>query len=161
MAIALITGGSKGLGRALASSLLARGWSVVIDGRDAETLAEAERSLNGGDRLVAIAGDVTDPAHRRALVDAAERLGGLDLLVNNASTLGATPLPRLADITCRHPPSTYEVNVVAPLALTQAALPLLRDSERPPDPERHPPTPPSRPTRGGAATDRPRRRSTT
>jgi NAD(P)-dependent dehydrogenase (short-subunit alcohol dehydrogenase family) len=131
MAIALITGGSKGLGRALTSTLLERGWSVVIDGRDSESLAEAERSLNGGNRLVVIAGDVADPSHRRALVDAAERLGGLDLLVNNASTLGASPLPWLADITTDTLRSTYEVNVVAPVALTQAALPLLRDSERP------------------------------
>jgi NAD(P)-dependent dehydrogenase (short-subunit alcohol dehydrogenase family) len=131
MAIALITGGSKGLGRALTFTLLERGWSVVIDGRDSESLAEAERSLNGGNRLVVIAGDVADPSHRRALVDAAERLGGLDLLVNNASTLGASPLPWLADITSDILRSTYEVNVVAPVALTQAALPLLRDSERP------------------------------
>ncbi|MGH8997143.1 MAG: SDR family oxidoreductase [Acidimicrobiales bacterium] len=131
MAVALITGGSKGLGRALASTLLERGWSVVIDARDAEALADAERSLGGGDRLVAISGDVADESHRRALIEAAEGLGGLDLLVNNASTLGASPLPWLTDITSDTLRSTYEVNVVAPVALTQAALALLWKSDRP------------------------------
>lgn len=131
MAVALITGGSKGLGRALASTLLAEGWSVVIDGRDAEALSGTQKALKGGDRLVAIVGDVADESHRRALIDAAEGFGGLDLLVNNASTLGASPLPWLADITSDTLRSTYEVNVVAPVALIQAALPLLRASERP------------------------------
>jgi NAD(P)-dependent dehydrogenase (short-subunit alcohol dehydrogenase family) len=135
MAIALVTGGSRGLGLALAEALADRGWTLVLDARDGRALAEAERAVRDhaapGASVVAIAGDVTDAAHRRALVAAAARLGGLDLVVNNASTLGATPLPSLA----AYPPDelsrVLEVNVVAPLALVQEALPLLRRSTRP------------------------------
>ena len=135
MSVALITGASRGLGRELASELADRGWSLVIDarGKDALEAAEAElrRRLRGEAALVAIAGDVTDDGHRRALVAAAEALGGLDLLINNASTLGATPLPRLEHYPLDALRDTLEVNVVAPLALCQSALPLLRRS---PDP---------------------------
>lgn len=133
MGVALITGGSRGLGRALAAELLARGWSVVIDGRDPVVLAETERRLRDADggTLLALPGDVTDAVHRRALLDAVERLGGLDLLVNNASTLGVTPLPALADYPLDVLRQTYEVNVVSPLALVQEALPLLRRSADP------------------------------
>ncbi len=123
MPVAILTGASKGLGRALAGALAERGWCLVIDARDPAALAAAVADLPGA---VAIAGDVADPAHRADLVAAAERLGGIDLVVNNASTLGASPLPRLDTLpldTFRH---TLEVNVVAPLALVQAALPSLR-----------------------------------
>jgi NAD(P)-dependent dehydrogenase (short-subunit alcohol dehydrogenase family) len=135
MGIALITGGSRGLGRALAAELLDQGWAVVIDARDPAALGDAESELaanrRGAAELVAIAGDVTDEAHRVALVAAAERLGGLDLLVNNASTLGATPMPELSEYPLDQLRSAYEVNVVAPLALVQAALPLLHRSSDP------------------------------
>jgi len=132
MSVALITGGSRGLGRALAAALLTGGWSVVMDGRDAAALEQTRRDLGAGrDRLMALAGDVTDAGHRRELVGAAERLGGLDLLVNNASTLGATPLPALARYPLDELRQAYEVNVVAPLALVQEALPLLRRSGDP------------------------------
>jgi NAD(P)-dependent dehydrogenase (short-subunit alcohol dehydrogenase family) len=135
MGIALITGGSRGLGRALAAELLDQGWAVVIDARDAAALGDAESELGarrrGAAELVAIPGDVTDEAHRDALVAAVERLGGLDLLVNNASTLGATPMPELSEYPLEQLRSAYEVNVVAPLALVQAALPLLRRSSDP------------------------------
>jgi NAD(P)-dependent dehydrogenase (short-subunit alcohol dehydrogenase family) len=124
MAVAIVTGASRGLGLALARSLAAEGWSLVLDARGAEALAAAAAGL--GSAVVALPGDVTDPVHRGGLIAAAERLGGLDLLVNNASVLGAEPLPPLAE----HPPAGFrlalEVNAVAPLALTQAALPLLR-----------------------------------
>jgi NAD(P)-dependent dehydrogenase (short-subunit alcohol dehydrogenase family) len=134
MAIALITGGSRGLGRELAAALLDRGWLVVTDARDPGVLADAERDLRGrpgGAELVAIPGDVADEAHRAELVAAAQRLGGLDLLVNNASTLGVTPMPELADYPLDALRRAYEVNVVAPLALAQSALPLLRASSDP------------------------------
>jgi NAD(P)-dependent dehydrogenase (short-subunit alcohol dehydrogenase family) len=134
MAIALITGGSRGLGRELAAALLDRGWSVVTDARDPGALADAERDLRGrpgGAELVAIPGDVADEAHRGELVAAAQRLGGLDLLVNNASTLGVTPMPELAEYPLDALRRAYEVNVVAPLALAQSALPLLRASSDP------------------------------
>src|SRR5205085_1073205 len=92
---------------------------------DSATLDAAVAELPGA---IAIAGDVTDPDHRAALVAAAERLGGIDLLVNNASTLGTSPLPRLDTLPLDTFRRTFEVNVVAPLALVQAALPSLRTS---------------------------------
>jgi NAD(P)-dependent dehydrogenase (short-subunit alcohol dehydrogenase family) len=131
MANAIITGGSRGLGQALARRLAADGWGVVIDGRDAEALADAAAGLGPGP-VEAVAGDVTDARHRQALVDAAGRLGrfgGLDLLVNNASTLGPTPLPRLADLAPADLGEILTVNVLAPLALVQLALPLLERSK--------------------------------
>lgn len=123
--VAVVTGASQGLGRALATELAAAGWSLVTDARSGDALAEAMADLPGGPHP-AIAGDVADPAHRRELVDVAAELGGARLLVNNASTLGASPLPRFADLA----PATYlrilEVDVVAPLALTAGLLPQLR-----------------------------------
>ena len=123
MPVAILTGASKGLGRVLARSLADRGWSLVIDARDPAALGAAAADLPGA---VAIPGDVADPGHRAELIAAAERLGGIDLLVNNASTLGASPLPRLDALPLDTYRRTLEVNVVATLALIQAALPLLR-----------------------------------
>jgi NAD(P)-dependent dehydrogenase (short-subunit alcohol dehydrogenase family) len=121
----VITGASQGLGRALAQELAGRGWSLVLDARHEATLSEAVRQLPGGPHP-AIAGDVADPAHRRDLAEVAAELGGARALVNNASTLGASPLPPLAQLD----PETYlrilEVNLVAPVALTAALLPQLR-----------------------------------
>jgi NAD(P)-dependent dehydrogenase (short-subunit alcohol dehydrogenase family) len=135
MAVAIVTGGSRGLGEVLAGQLAARGWSVVIDARDQSELARTAQRLidrvTPPGAVVAVAGDVTDPVHRRALVAAAERLGGVDLLVNNASILGAVPLPNLANYPLEALRQAYEVNVVAPLALLQEALPLLRRSSDP------------------------------
>jgi NAD(P)-dependent dehydrogenase (short-subunit alcohol dehydrogenase family) len=115
---AIVTGASRGLGLALARVLARLGWRVVIDAR---TLPRLPDGL-GGD-VVALAGDVADEAHRRALVDAAG--GRIDLLVNNASELGPSPLPALADYPLDELERVYAVNVVAPLALTQLALPLM------------------------------------
>jgi NAD(P)-dependent dehydrogenase (short-subunit alcohol dehydrogenase family) len=128
---AIITGGSQGLGLALARSLVGDGWHVVVDARTASDLerAQAELALVGSVR--AVAGDVTDPEHRRALVDAAVGLGGgIDLLVHNASHLGPSPQPRLADYPLADLARVYDVNVVAPLALTQVALRALRPGAR-------------------------------
>ncbi|HVE17870.1 MAG TPA: SDR family oxidoreductase [Ilumatobacteraceae bacterium] len=131
MQTALITGGSKGFGLALATSLVKDGWGVVIDGRDRAVLDVAVSTLlaesNGG-VVRGIAGDVADRAHRAALVDAVTEFGGLDLLVNNASTLGPSPLPRLAEYPLDDLKRVLAVNLVAPLALIQATLPLLRAS---------------------------------
>jgi NAD(P)-dependent dehydrogenase (short-subunit alcohol dehydrogenase family) len=123
--VAVITGASRGLGRALAHELADRGWALVLDARHERALHEAVRQLPGGPHP-AIAGDVADPAHRRDLVDVAAELGGAAALVNNASTLGASPLPRLADIDTATYLRVLEVNLVAPMALTAALLPQLR-----------------------------------
>ncbi|WP_432003761.1 SDR family NAD(P)-dependent oxidoreductase [Streptomyces sioyaensis] len=129
MPVAIITGASKGLGRALAGALARRGWDLVVDARSAGPLEEAARELRGaGTRVVALPGDVADGGHRAALVAAARELGGLDLLVNNASALGAEPLVSLADQPLEGLRTALEVNVVASLGLTQDALPLLRTS---------------------------------
>ena len=121
MPVAVITGASRGLGAALAHALDARGWELVVDARDADALAAAV----GSSTAHAVPGDVTDPAHRQTLADAAARLGGADLLVNNASTLGASPMPRLADLTHDVLDDVLLTNVVAPHALTRALLPQL------------------------------------
>jgi NAD(P)-dependent dehydrogenase (short-subunit alcohol dehydrogenase family) len=121
MPVAVITGASRGLGAALAHALDARGWELVVDARDADALAVAV----GSSTAHAVPGDVTDPAHRQALADASARLGGADLLVNNASTLGASPMPRLADLTHDVLEDVLCANVVAPHALTRALLPQL------------------------------------
>ncbi|KUN04135.1 short-chain dehydrogenase [Streptomyces yokosukanensis] len=127
MPVAIITGASKGLGRALATALAARGWDLVLDARGAAALREAAQSVAGhGTRVEALAGDVADAGHRAALVAAAGRLGGVDLLVSNASALGSEPLVRLAELPLEGLRRALEVNVVAALGLVQEALPLLR-----------------------------------
>ena len=126
--VALVTGASRGLGRALARALADRGWRLVIDARGAEELEAARAELAGQTTVTALAGDVADDEHRRTLVTAALELGGLDLLVNNASALGPSPQPRLADYPLETLAHVYRVNVLAPLALVQLALPLLERS---------------------------------
>jgi NAD(P)-dependent dehydrogenase (short-subunit alcohol dehydrogenase family) len=128
MSTAIITGASRGFGRAAAEAFVERGWAVVLDARNSDDLAQATAGLGHPDLVVAIAGDVADPAHRRALIDATDRLGGLDLLVNNASTLGPSPLPSLDRYPLDALRQVFEVNVLAPLALVQEALPALRRS---------------------------------
>lgn len=123
--VALITGGSAGLGLALAHGLADRGWSLVLDARGADALKEAADDLAGRTDVVPLAGDVTDAEHRADLVDAVAELGRLDLLVNNASYLGLSPLQQLAEYDLDELRRVYEVDVVAPIALTQALLPQL------------------------------------
>ncbi len=129
MPVAIVTGASIGFGRALATDLAKDGWSLVIDGRRPRLLADTAELLGGlGAEVTALAGDVADPGHRASLTAAAAELGGLDLLVNNASTLGPSPLPPVAELAPEMLRHIYEVNVIAPAALTQSALPLLRRS---------------------------------
>jgi NAD(P)-dependent dehydrogenase (short-subunit alcohol dehydrogenase family) len=117
-----VTGGSRGLGFALAGALLERGWHVVTDAREVAGLAERLP------RAAIVRGDVVDAAHRRELAAEVAALGRLDLLVNNASTLGLSPLPPLADYPLRALRGVYETNVLAPMALIQELLPMLRAS---------------------------------
>lgn len=126
---AIITGASRGLGLALAAGLAREGFAVITDARDAAALAAAAGRIRAaGGTVTAVPGDVTDPAHRAALRQAAQAAGRLDLLVNNAGTLGASPLPALADYPPEELRAAFEVNVIAPVALTQLVLPLLRAS---------------------------------
>jgi NAD(P)-dependent dehydrogenase (short-subunit alcohol dehydrogenase family) len=123
MAVAIVTGASRGLGRALTQGLAGAGWRVVVDARDSSALAAAVAGIGS---VVAVPGDVTDPGHRAELVAAARELGGPDLLVNNAGILGPSPQPALATYPLDVLRRVFEVNVVAPIALAQAALPALR-----------------------------------
>src|SRR3954449_929864 len=116
MPTAIVTGASRGLGLALARALAERGWRLVIDAREGGTLNEVATELSAKTDVVALAGDVADPEHRAALVAAA---GRVDLLVNNASVLGPSPQPGLAEYPLDVLEHVYRVNVFAPLALVQ------------------------------------------
>ncbi len=116
MPTAVITGASMGLGRATAHALARRGWSVVVDARRPDLLADAVRGLDG---VTSLPGDVTDPAHRARLAAEVHRAGHLDLLVNNASRLGPSPQPELGRYPLDELSRVFETNVFAPLALIQ------------------------------------------
>jgi NAD(P)-dependent dehydrogenase (short-subunit alcohol dehydrogenase family) len=126
--VAIITGASQGLGLALARELAARGYRLAIDARRDERLAEAGAELGRQTHVAALAGDVTDEDHRRRLVAAAAALGPITVLVNNASTLGASPLPRVDDLDPDVLRAVLETNVIAPLRLYQLAEPHLAPS---------------------------------
>jgi NAD(P)-dependent dehydrogenase (short-subunit alcohol dehydrogenase family) len=123
--VALITGASAGLGLALAHGLADRGWTLIIDARGADALKDAADALADRTDVVPLAGDVTDAEHRADLVEAVGELGRLDLLVNNASYLGPSPLQPLAAADLDELRRVYEVDVIAPIALTQALIPEL------------------------------------
>ena len=123
---ALITGASRGLGAELATFLAGQDYDLVLTARGTDDLDAVARGMrDGGRRVMAIAGDVADAEHRQRLIAAAERLGGLDLLVNNASELGPSPLLPLSELPLPALERLFAVNVLAPLGLVQAALPLL------------------------------------
>src|SRR3954470_3913520 len=118
MPVGIVTGASRGLGLALARELDRRGWRLFVDAREEHALRQATSDLGG---VTAIAGDIHDPGHRGTLVEAAG--DRIDLVVNNASTLGPSPQPALADYPLDELRRVYEVNVIAPLALVQLGLP--------------------------------------
>jgi NAD(P)-dependent dehydrogenase (short-subunit alcohol dehydrogenase family) len=125
MPLAIITGSSRGLGLALARALAERGWALVLDARGGDELERAARELGAITEVVALPGDVADDWHRGALVDAAG--DQVDLLVNNASLLGPSPQPPLGRYPLDALERVYQVNVLAPLALTQLVLPRMAD----------------------------------
>ena len=120
MPVAVITGASRGLGNALAHALAGRGWRLVLDARDEEVLTAAAPP-----GALILPGDVTDPDHRSELAARTAELGGADLVVNNASTLGASPLPMLAETSTETFEDVFATNVVAPLSLIRLLLPQL------------------------------------
>ncbi len=125
MSVGIVTGASRGLGLALSRELLREGHRLVIDARGAGELDQAAHELRRLGDVTAIAGDVSDPAHRRALVEAAgERI---DLLVNNASVLGPSPQPALADYPLDELERVVRINALAPVGLIQVALPRLHE----------------------------------
>ena len=127
--VALITGASRGLGAELAHFFAKQGYDLVLTARGANALEESARMIEKhGGKVVAIAGDVSNGEHRRRLAEAAEAFGRLDLLVNNASDLGLSPLPALAEYPLDAIEQVFRANVIAPLGLVQSALPLLRKS---------------------------------
>ena len=126
MPVAIVTGASRGLGRALATGLATAGWHLVLDARTAGPLDTVAADLSAHTTVRALPGDVTDPVHRADLAAAADTLGGADLLVNNAGILGPSPQPPLAEYPLAVLRQVYEVNVMAPLALAQRLLPVLR-----------------------------------
>ena len=121
--VAVITGASQGLGLALARELDRRGWALVLDARDA---ARLDDSVAGLALAHPIAGDVTDAGHRAALAARAAELGGARLLVNNASTLGASPQPTVADLAPEVLGAVFRTNLQAPVELVRVLLPQLR-----------------------------------
>jgi NAD(P)-dependent dehydrogenase (short-subunit alcohol dehydrogenase family) len=125
MPVGIVTGASRGLGLELTRALVDRGWRIVVDGRDGEAL---RREWGHPPHDVVLPGDIADPTHRRALIAAAAP--SIDLVVNNASTLGSTPLAALGQYPLEALRSVYEVNVIAPLALIQLALPHLAPGAR-------------------------------
>jgi len=125
--VAVVTGASRGLGRALARALAEDGYRLVVDARNGDALRTAMAGLPSGAVVSALAGDITDPAHRADLRRAADALGGPDLLINNAGTLGPSPLPAISEFPLDELRTAFEVNVLAPLALTQLLLPALRE----------------------------------
>jgi NAD(P)-dependent dehydrogenase (short-subunit alcohol dehydrogenase family) len=126
MQVAIVTGASRGFGRALARGLADEGWALVLDARGVTALESTAAALSSHAPVRAVAGDITDGAHRAALVEAARELGELRLVVNNAGALGPSPQPRLADYPLDVLRDVYDINVVAQLGLIQVALPALR-----------------------------------
>ncbi len=129
--VAIVTGGSRGLGKEIARELLARGLNVIIDGRDEATLAAARDELAGRGSVIAVPGDVADRTHVHDLIAAARTFKRLDLVINNASTLGEVPLPRVEELSLETFDRAFAVNVYAPIHLMQHALHVMRRSSEP------------------------------
>ncbi|HEY3110503.1 MAG TPA: SDR family oxidoreductase [Chloroflexota bacterium] len=125
--VAMITGASRGLGREVARLFAARGMPLILTARGAEALERAAAELGQLTPVLSLAGDVADRAHAERLVRLGlERFGRIDVLVNNASSIGPSPMPPIEELPLDGPPETFLVNVVAPLRLSQLVLPGMR-----------------------------------
>lgn len=127
---ALITGASRGLGLALARGLARQGWQLIIDARGEAALKNAYRELSELTHVTAVAGDVNDKAHRRALAAASRALGGLDAVINNAGILGPSPQPELVNYPLQTLADVFQINVVAPLGVIQTVRGVLKSGAR-------------------------------
>lgn len=128
MPVALVTGASRGLGKALAQELGSRGWQLIVDARNSVALKEAVQGFGNTHKVTSLVGDVGDTAHRHEMVQAVHQMGSLDLLVNNASTLGPVPRPELDAYPLDELERVFRINTIAPLGLVQALLPELTAS---------------------------------
>lgn len=126
--VAIITGASRGLGAVLAQFLAGQGYHLILTARGQDALSQVAGSLAGGGQIIPLSGDIADADHRQRIVEAAQQLGRLDVLINNASDLGVTPLPLLEQYPLDKLAHVLNINVLAPLGLIQAALPLLKAS---------------------------------
>lgn len=124
--VAVITGASRGLGLALARELADQKWWLILDARGVDTLEKVHAELSALTRVTAISGDVSDPSHREALAHAASDYNGINVLINNASLLGPSPLPLLLDYPLGALEQVYRANVFAPLALVQILRPYIK-----------------------------------
>lgn len=127
--VAIITGASKGLGFSLAKFLSQQNDTVIVTARGKNLLRSAAEHLqNQGGHVIPISGDVTNDEHRRQVIDIARRFGRIDILVNNASSLGPTPMPSLVNFPIGNFQNLFDVNVFAPIGLIQEAFPILKTS---------------------------------
>jgi NAD(P)-dependent dehydrogenase (short-subunit alcohol dehydrogenase family) len=124
--VAIVTGASRGLGAVVARVLAERGYDLVIGARNPEPLQETADALaRKGVRVVPVAGDITDSAVRAKLAESAGTLGGLDVVINNASELG--PMGPLLELNVTRFGRIFPVNTGAPIALIQIAVPMLAE----------------------------------
>jgi NAD(P)-dependent dehydrogenase (short-subunit alcohol dehydrogenase family) len=125
--VALITGASRGLGREIARLLARRKTRLVLTARGADALQNVADELQSLTEVAALPGDVADPAHVDRLVQLGlDRFGRIDVLINNASTIGPSPMPALDAYPLDALAEVFQVNTVAPLHLIQWVLPPMR-----------------------------------
>jgi NAD(P)-dependent dehydrogenase (short-subunit alcohol dehydrogenase family) len=126
--VALITGASRGLGLEVARLFARRGVSLILTARGEPALSTAADELREITDVVALAGDIADSDHAANLIRLGyDRFGRIDVLVNNASSIGLSPMPVLEEYPLDALAEVFRVNVLAPLHLIQLVLPAMRE----------------------------------